>query len=358
MEPGGVALLAGACAVAVCLPGAPEAGATALTWPSTGQACVVIVEAGDSLSLIADGIPDPAVTAGSLQAENGIDDADVIEEGDALDVCVGNGINDVTGGAHQPDGVAADATGVEAQQRKLNELFSGLGIPELAVDGDSGPLTRQQLCAARLALDLPISRADMAPGSDEEKVLMAATALPIPANAAAGEDRWILVDKTCQVLFAGETGTRLTFVFGTSTGEAGWETSNQEAARAFRYDPALENAGWHNSTKFPVAADNPLNGNMYRPLYFYRGQAIHGSNNVPPEPRSKGCARLRVEDQDTLIGWLGLTDATGPIWNRDRIDVTVTVQGDFVPDAEGRWGTFGPERHDGRSREGHWPSPR
>ena len=173
-------------------------------------------------------------------------------------------------------GVAADATGVEAQQRKLNELFSGLGIPELAVDGDSGPLTRQQLCAARLALDLPISRADMAPGSDEEKVLMAATTLPIPANAAAGEDRWILVDKTCQVLFAGETGTRMMFVFGTSTGEAGWETSNQEAARAFRYDPALENAGWHNSTKFPVAADNPLNGNMYRPLYFYRGQAIHG----------------------------------------------------------------------------------
>ena len=218
MEPGGVALLAGACAVAACLPGAREAGATAVTWPSTGESCIVIVEAGDSLSLIADGIPDPAVTAGSLQAENGIDDADVIEEGDALDVCVGNGINDVTGGAHQPDGVAADATGVEAQQRKLNELFSGLGIPELAVDGDSGPLTRQQLCAARLALDLPISRADMAPGSDEEKVLMAATALPIPANAAAGEARWILIDKTCQVLFAGETGTRLTFVFGTSTG--------------------------------------------------------------------------------------------------------------------------------------------
>ena len=302
--------------------------------------CVVVIQAGDSLGLIADAIPDPAVNATRLQAENEISDADMIHEGGYLDICV-NMVNDITGEARlppeaapaaPPSGVPADATGVEAQQQKLNQLFFGLGIAELAVDGDSGSLTRQQLCAARLALNLPVSRADMAPGSDEERALMAATTLAIPSTARVEEDRWVLIDKTCQVMFVGESSARIAFVFGTSTGEAGWETTNQDKVRAFRFDPALENEGWHDSTAFPVSEDNPLNGNMYQPVYFHNGQAIHGANNVPPEPKSKGCARLRVEDQDAFVAWLGLTDASGPIWNRDHINLTVTVQGEYVPD--------------------------
>lgn len=314
--------------------GVGVAGAPAVGFASAGpdQACVVVVESGDSLSLIADGVADPAATTAALQAENGISDADVIEPGQRLDVCVGNGVDDVTGASRDTAPVAADASGVEAQQRKLNELFAGLGIAELAVDGDSGALTRQQLCAFRLARNLPASRADMSPGSEEERLLMATTTLPFPAAAAITEDRWIVIDTTCQVMFVGELNSRNVFVFATSTGEPGHETDTQDAVRAFRYDPALENGGWHNSTTFPVAADNPLNGNMYRPLYFFRGEAIHGANNVPPQPRSKGCARLRVADQDALIAWLGLGDAPGPIWNRDRINLTVTVQGDYVAD--------------------------
>ncbi len=38
----------------------------------------------------------------------------------------------------------------------------------------SGPLTRQLLCAARLALNLPFGAVEMAPGSDEEELSMAA----------------------------------------------------------------------------------------------------------------------------------------------------------------------------------------
>jgi hypothetical protein len=69
---------------------------------------------------------------------------------------------------------------------------------------------------------------------------------------------------------------------------------------------------------------------MYKPLYLDRGQAIHGANNVPPEPRSKGCARLRVSDQDTLVAFLGLGDLDSQVWDaRDRIGLTVAVQGDF-----------------------------
>ena len=201
--------------------GAAWTPAAGLVSAAADRPCVVVVQSGDSLSLIADSIPDPAVTVASIQAENGIGNADVIEPGQQLDVCVGNGVDDVTGATTEPAAVPADASGVEAQQRKLNELFAGRGIAELAVDGDSGPLTRQQLCAFRLARNLPISRADMAPGSEEERLLMATTTLPIPPTAAIGEDRWILIDKTCQVMFAGELTTRIVFVFGTSTGEPG-----------------------------------------------------------------------------------------------------------------------------------------
>jgi hypothetical protein len=68
---------------------------------------------------------------------------------------------------------------------------------------------------------------------------------------------------------------------------------------------------------------------MYRPIYFHRGQAIHGANNVPPEPASKGCVRVRPENQDALVAWLGLGDVDGPTYNRDRINLAVSVHGEF-----------------------------
>jgi lipoprotein-anchoring transpeptidase ErfK/SrfK len=132
-------------------------------------------------------------------------------------------------------------------------------------------------------------------------------------------------------MFVGEGVERLTFVFPTSTGEPGFETRHQKLSRVFRYNPALGNGGWHDSSAYPAAADNPLNGNMYKPLYFDGGQAIHGANNVPTSPQSKGCARLRVEHQELLVNWLGLGDVGGITTDRDRINLTVTVQGAYVP---------------------------
>ncbi|MFV0308403.1 MAG: L,D-transpeptidase family protein [Desertimonas sp.] len=297
-------------------------------------ACARRVQPGESLSRIADGVDDPTVTAASLQAENGITDPDRVNAGAILDMCPGNGIDDLTGDERVPEDQEVDpgaTSGVAAQQRRLNELFADTGLPELAVDGVSGQFTRQQLCAARLVLDIPVTRADMEPGSMEEIALMTTAGIRPPATAATSEDRWILIDKTCQILVAGE-GDQLRFVFKTSTGEPGWETHNDDRMGVFRYNPALDNGGWHNSTKFPVAEDNPLNGNMYKPLYFHGGQAIHGANNVPPSPASKGCARLRPEHQDLLVAWLGLDDVTQQIYEPGRIGATVTVQGDFVTD--------------------------
>ncbi len=293
--------------------------------------CVYEVASGDSLGAITDSYDDETITVTNVRAENDIE-GETIYPGQLVDICVDNGLDDVTGSERERNAAVVateEQSSIQAQQTKLNELFAGLGIRELLVDGISGPVTRQRLCAARLGLGLPVTLTDMAPGSDEEKTLMAADGLQLPFTTALNSNRWILIDRTCQIMFAGTGGERLDFVFPTSTGEEGFETRDQDRSRVFRYDPALDNGGWHDSTTYPVEIDNPLNGNMYKPLYFDGGQAIHGANNVPTSPQSKGCARLRPEDQDALVSWLGLADVDGPSWSEDRINVTVNVQGEY-----------------------------
>lgn len=306
--------------------GAPDATPDQpLEAPVVNVACTVTVQEGETLRSIADRYADETIDLTSLVIENALTSTDVAP-GTVLDICPGNGLDDVTG-AERVEAGAVVRTGVEAQQEHLNALFDGLGIEPLLVDGVSGPVTRQRLCAARLALGLPTSTSDMEPGGVEEAMLFATDVLPVPYTSAILSDRWILIDRTCQILFAGRGAESVDLVFATSTGKSGFGTRDQDRTAAFRYNPVHHNSGWHNSSLYPVSADNPLNGNMYKPLYFDGGQAIHGANNVPRSPASAGCARLRVADQDALVGWLGLADIDGPTNDPARIGVTVNVQG-------------------------------
>ena len=161
---------------------------------------------------------------------------------------------------------------------------------------------------------------------------MALATIPVPPGAPTDGARWSLIDMTCQVAFFGEGTSTVKFVFPTSTGQPGFETRVVAEASAFRFDPALDNGGWHDSSEFPAAYDNPLNGNMYKPIYFNNGQAIHGANNVPPQGASKGCVRLAVANQDLVVEWLGLSGASGPVWAEGQINLRVTVQGAYSPD--------------------------
>lgn len=304
--------------------------------------CVLEIRTGDTLTYFAQ----LAFTSvAELQTENRIENPDYIQPG-PLDICI-NEVNDFTGEARPPVttvppttlGPVAPATavpgielpsGVTAQQQKANDLLAGYGMPPLAVDGDPGPQTDQQICALRALLNLPVSRADMIPGSEEERVLMSAESISLPSDAARSAARWILIDKTCQVTILGEGNERIVQVFPSSTGAPGFETRNGEN-EAFRFDPALANNGWRNSSEYPADVTSLLNGNMYKPLYFDEGQAIHGSMNVPTAPGSKGCNRLSPAHQDILVNWLGIQDVAEETWDIDRIGVTVTVRGEYIP---------------------------
>jgi hypothetical protein len=301
------------------LASATAAPTTLATTTTTVPICVETVEPGDSLSVIASRT---GLALEELEAENAVDSSVTIHPGQEFDICVGNDVDDVTGASR----LAPPADAVIRQQTELNDLFAQYSLIPLDVDGDSGKYTRQALCAARMGLGLPVHTGHLAAGSEEEATIFAATELSIPPGAPIENDKWILIDKTCQVIFTGEGNDRLVDIFPTSTGIEGYETYDTRAF-AFRFDPALESGGWHDSASFPVAVDNPANGNMYKPLYFNNGQAIHGASYIPPEPRSKGCARTFPLHQDMILEWLGLDDVTQPIWNADAIDVSVMVRG-------------------------------
>ena len=307
---------------------AATASTTTLTAPTTvapttvpEPICVVAAQIGDSLTAIAER---NGLTLEQLEQENLLDPGDVFLPGQEFDVCV----DDVVDPA-DPTLVEPSPAAVMVQQRELNELFANTSMLPLGIDGDSGQLTRQMICAARMALGLPVHSRHLVPGSEEEATIFAATAIGIPDGAPTDTDKWILVDQTCQVIFTGEGNDRVVDVFPTSTGSEGHETFNVRA-RAFRFDPALDNDGWHDSSSFPTSVDNPLNGNMYKPIYFNDGQAIHGAEFIPPYPRSKGCARTFPKHQDAIIEWLGLQDMTEATWKAQDIDVTVLVRGRYV----------------------------
>ena len=283
--------------------------------------CVVAAQPGDSLTAIAER---NGITLEQLEQENLLDPNDVFHPGQEFDVCIGDVVDPA-----DPTLVEPDPQAVMVQQRELNELFANTSMLPLDIDGDSGKLTRQMLCAARMALGLPVHNRHLVPGSEEEATIFAATAIGIPEGAPIDADRWILVDQTCQVMFAGEGNDRVVDVYPTSTGSEGHETFNVKA-RATRFDPAIDNDGWHDSSSFPVEIDNPLNGNMYKPIYFNEGQAIHGAEFIPPYPRSKGCARTFPKHQDAIVEWLGLQDMTEATWKAEDIDLTVMVRGRYV----------------------------
>lgn len=290
-------------------------------------ACVRAASGGDTLQQLS------MLTGPSLidvWAENGY--VDTLTAGQLVDVCAGNGVNDISGApsTESPAAIRAALTlNVRRQQQRVNELLAPYATDPIDVDGRSGPRTGQHLCAIRVALGLPATVDDMHPGSDEQAAMFAVAALPAPASTLVDSERWALIDRTCQMMFIG-TGSELIFVFPTSTGSPGYETRDQDRARVFRFDPAVDNGGWHDSAEFPAGVDNPLNGNMFKPLYFDVGQAIHGANSVPPTPQSHGCARLSVPHQTALISWLGLDALTAETWVKRTINLTVNVQGQFV----------------------------
>ena len=127
--------------------------------------------------------------------------------------------------------------------------------------------------------------------------MLAALAEPtgiVPLGAMAGAPR-IEIDLERQLLFARADNGQIK-ILNTSTGSG--ETYQSSSGSYVR---ATTPTGDYRIERRIDGVRNAFLGSLYRPLYFKRGWAIHGSSSVPAYPASHGCARLRNDDQDWMF---------------------------------------------------------
>lgn len=172
---------------------------------------------------------------------------------------------------------------VTALQQRLVDL--GFWVP--SIDGTYGSVTAQAVMAFQKSAGLA---RDGIAGPDTLAALD--TAAPVVAREA-GDHIEIDLERQLMIVVHGDR----TVAFNTSTGAEGWRTPTGRFAILREID------GMRHAEL----------GDLYRPKYFNRGIALHGSPSIPGYPASHGCARLHDAVVDHI--WAeGLAPVGTPVW--------------------------------------------
>lgn len=173
---------------------------------------------------------------------------------------------------------------VQALQQRLVDL--GYFLP--SVDGDFGPATQQAVWALQKAAG---AARDGLVGPVTQAALDAGTR-PAPRSTAG---RVIEVDLHRQLVLAVDDGV-VTRIINASSGNGELYDANGRQLRAFT--PAGD---FTVVRQIDAMHESSLGlGQMYRPKYFLKGWAVHGSTSVPPWPASHGCVRV----SNAAISWI------------------------------------------------------
>lgn len=193
---------------------------------------------------------------------------------------------------------AVTGSDVRALQRDL----SGSGYWCGPSDGIFGQLTQQAVWAVqkhhRLQTDGvvgPLTRGAVATGS-------------LPA-AKGGSGTRVEVQLGSQLLLVVRSG-RTTQAFNTSTGNGAWYTLNGRRQRAVTHE-----GSWTVYSTWSDGWQHGALGSMWRPMYYDRGWAVHGSSSIPTYPASHGCSRVSNAAMDHF--W-----ASGAMAMGSRVTVT------------------------------------
>ncbi|WP_114853472.1 L,D-transpeptidase family protein [Brachybacterium sp. YJGR34] len=178
---------------------------------------------------------------------------------------------------------------VSSLQSRLNRLKYWCG----SVDGSFGHLTQQAVWALQKSAGLG---RDGVVGPNTYRALSNGVQPPRQKTSGWGFE----VDLSLQVMTATWNGT-LKYILNTSTGSGEryysggrWKTATTPKGDFRMY--SFYSSGWQSG---------PL-GNLYRPAYYDRGWAIHGSNSIPTYPASHGCCRISTAATNMLWsrGWM------------------------------------------------------
>lgn len=172
---------------------------------------------------------------------------------------------------------------VTTLQKRLNNAGYWTG----SADGVFGHLTQQAVWAVQKANGLtrdavvgPATRRALAEGG-------------VPSPAAGGGNRLEVHLRRQLILVVRGGATKEVYNTSTGNGEYYWYDGK-------RYR-ATTPTGWYRvfSTHTNGWQWGPL-GNLYRPMYFNGGIAVHGSNSIPAYPASHGCCRLSTAAMDRV----------------------------------------------------------
>lgn len=172
---------------------------------------------------------------------------------------------------------------VTTLQKNLNSLGYWCGT----ADGSFGHVTEQAVYAIQKVAGLGKD------GVVGAKTQAAIAAKKKPRSAVTSGSSFD-IDLKRQILIC-YTGGRVKWTFNTSTGSGEryysggrWKTATTPKGSFRMY--RLHSAGWQTGSL----------GRLYRPGYYDRGWAIHGSTSIPPYPASHGCARISTAATDLL----------------------------------------------------------
>lgn len=169
---------------------------------------------------------------------------------------------------------------LELQQR-LSDLGYWLGKP----DGHFGGLTQQAVFALQKAAG--ISR-DGIVGPQTKAALEAGTR---PGARVGGTG--VEIDLSRQLLLIVRDGS-VVRILNTSTGNG--ETYVSRGTQKVARTPT----GTFRVYRMVDALEEAELGQLYRPAYYDRGFAVHGSPSIPPWPASHGCARVSNSAMDSI----------------------------------------------------------
>lgn len=162
---------------------------------------------------------------------------------------------------------------VKSLQRRLQERGYWVG----RIDGRYNLTTQQAVMAAQKVNGL--RRTGFLDARTWKAIRKGA--MPTPKTRLRG--RVVEIDKKRQILLL-VNDRKLSMVVNTSTGARGWTTPSG----SWRFTRQINR--WHTA---------PL-GRLYRPKFFHKGYAVHGSLSIPGYPASHGCARVSVPAMDML----------------------------------------------------------
>ena len=160
---------------------------------------------------------------------------------------------------------------------QLQSQLAGLRYDVGPIDGHFGPQTRHAVVAFQKVNGL--SRDGIV--GPQTRAALQRPVTPSPRTSRSGIS--VEIDLGRQVLLVARNGT-VTRIVDTSTGKP----STPTAVGTFTIQRRID--GWRHA---------PL-GTLWRPAYFYGGQAIHGYASVPATPVSSGCARVPMASMNRM----------------------------------------------------------